>query len=62
MTRLMAASAAMSGDMASAAAYRKQFMAIYPEFRLADWPARVPFRDAAMTEHFMSGMRRAGFE
>lgn len=59
--RLMAAAAAMAGDMDAAAFHRGQWMARYPDFRIKDYATFMPHRSAANVDHFVSALAKAGF-
>lgn len=59
--RLMAAAAAMAGDMAAAKFHRDQWMTRYPDFRLRDFAAFMPHRSKADVDHFVAALSKAGF-
>ena len=59
--RLMAAAAAMAGDLEAAAFHRDQWMARYPDFRLRDFASFMPHRSKADIDHFVSALSKAGF-
>ena len=56
--RVIAAVEAMSGNLDEAARYRDIYLAAHPDFRLADYmlPLKPEVRD-----HYLEGLRRAGF-
>src|SRR5690606_4659935 len=51
--RLMAASAAMMGDLEKARTHRISWMSRYPDFRIKDYAAFVPHARSADVEHFV---------
>ncbi len=57
--RVIALVEAMNGNLAKAHRYRDIFMQSHPEFRLAGYS--IPQRRKEDREHFLEGMRRAGF-
>ncbi len=61
VSRLIAASAAMAGDMETAARYRRHWLSRYPDFRLGDWITHIPLKQNTTREVMLEGMRRAGF-
>jgi tetratricopeptide (TPR) repeat protein len=61
VSRLLAASAAMAGDLETAARYRKKWLNRYPDFRLRNWVTQIPLKALATREQMIEGMRRAGF-
>lgn len=60
-SRLTAAAAAMAGEMAIAARYRRRWLELYPDSRLADVPKFMPHADRQDVQHFIDAARRAGF-
>jgi|GEM_PF-2037822 len=60
-SRLTAAAAAMAGNDAVAARYRRRWLELYPDSRVADIPKFMPHADRRDVQHFMDGVRRAGF-
>lgn len=60
-SRLTAAAAAMAGQDAIAALYRRQWLELYPDSRIADIPKFMPHADRRDMQHFIDGVRRAGF-
>ena len=60
--RLMAACAAMNGDMALARTYRMRALELQPDFSVARWSTRVPQRDPADVDFYVEALRRAGFQ
>ena len=59
--RLIAASAAMLGDLKTASRHRSRWMSRYPDFRVADYRAVMPQKDKAVLDQFVDALRRAGF-
>jgi DNA-binding SARP family transcriptional activator/TolB-like protein len=59
--RLIAATWAMLGNGREAEAYVRQVLEEHPNFRIEDWLAMVPFRDATQRRHYEAGLRAAGF-
>jgi tetratricopeptide (TPR) repeat protein len=59
--RLMAAAAAMAGDMQAATFHRDQWLARYPDFRVKDFAAFMPHRSSADIDHFVAALSKAGF-
>lgn len=57
--RVIALVEAMNGNLAKAHKYRDIFMQSHPEFRLEGYS--IPQRRKEDREHFLEGMRRAGF-
>jgi DNA-binding SARP family transcriptional activator len=57
--RFIAAVEAMNGNLAEAHRHRDIFLAAHPGFRLADY--MVPQRRSEDREHYLEGLRRAGF-
>lgn len=62
VARLMAASAAMIGELDLAREYREVWLERYPNFRVADWVKIVPVKKAEVVERMTEAMRRAGFK
>lgn len=60
--RLAAAAHAMLGDQRSAKKEMRRTLAIYPDFTIDDWLAKVPIREKWKTDMFRDGMRKAGFK
>lgn len=58
--RLLAASAAKAGDLASAHRFCRIVRAVYPDFRVDDVRAIVPNKRSTDTEHLIDGLRLAG--
>jgi tetratricopeptide (TPR) repeat protein len=61
-SRMMAAAAAMMGDMETAARCRERWMQIYPESRIEGFAAFMPHSSKSDLERFLEALRRAGFE
>ncbi|UJW85044.1 BTAD domain-containing putative transcriptional regulator [Devosia sp. SL43] len=59
--RLMAAAAAMAGDLDTAKIHRDRWMARYPDFRLKDFASVMPHRSKANVDHFVMALSKAGF-
>jgi tetratricopeptide (TPR) repeat protein len=62
VARLMAASAAMIGELGLARSYRELWLDQYPNFRIADWVKVIPVKKPEVVERTTEAMRRAGFE
>lgn len=60
--RLMAASAAMAGQMDLARRYRLQALKLQPDFTTARWLSRVPQRDPADVDLYIEALHKAGFK
>jgi tetratricopeptide (TPR) repeat protein len=58
-SRVMAAVEAMLGNTKRAHELRATYMARHPDFRLADF--MIPLKSPAAREHYIEGLRRAGF-
>lgn len=61
VNRLIAATAAMAGDLETARFHRDQWMARYPDFRLRDFASFMPHRSKADVDHFVTALAKAGF-
>ena len=61
VSRLIAAAAAMKGDMPLAASYRERWLQIYPDSRLENFTQFMPHANKADVEHYVDALRRAGF-
>ncbi len=59
--RLIAAAAAMDGDLAEAERYRTIEMANHPDFRIGEWLKLMPQRDRGHLELYVQALRAAGF-
>lgn len=59
--RLMAACAAMIGDRAMAARYRRAALVEHPEFTVSKWMQVMPQRDRTHREQYANALRLAGF-
>ncbi|WP_417308370.1 hypothetical protein [Devosia sp.] len=60
--RLMAASAAMAGQMDLARKYRLLALEEQPDFVTSDWISRMPQRDPADVDLYLEALRKAGFK
>ncbi len=60
--RLMAAAAAMAGQMDLARRYRLQALKLQPDFTTARWVSRMPQRDPADADLYIEALRKAGFK
>lgn len=58
--RLLAASFAQLGMMDEARAHAREVMRLHPEFTIGRWRQRPPYRDIAILEHYIDGLRKAG--
>jgi TolB-like protein len=58
--RLLAANFAHLGMLNEARAQAQILMRLHPEFTIARWRDRPPFRDNAIVEHLVDGLRKAG--
>ena len=59
--RLMAAAAAMAGQMELARRYRLQALRLQPDFTTARWLSRVPQRDPSDVDLYIDALHKAGF-
>jgi TolB-like protein/Flp pilus assembly protein TadD len=59
--RLLAAAAAMDGDMAEAGRYRAIEMANHPDFTIGSWLKLMPRRGSEQTDLYIRALRTAGF-
>lgn len=60
--RLAAAAYAMLGDQRNARREMRRTLAIYPDFTVDDWLAKVPIREKWKQDMLRDGMRKAGFK
>ena len=61
VSRLIAATAAMAGDMDTAALYRRRFLELYPDARMESFTQFMPYKNKADVELYVEALRRAGF-
>jgi DNA-binding SARP family transcriptional activator/tetratricopeptide (TPR) repeat protein len=61
VSRLLAAAAAMTGNDEAARSYRLDWMARYPDFRVADWVKLIPVRNRSFAQRMEHALHRAGF-
>ena len=60
--RLMAAVAAMDGQMELARKYRMRALELQPDFSVARWASRIPQRDPADVDFYVEALIKAGFK
>jgi tetratricopeptide (TPR) repeat protein len=58
--RMLAASYAHLGLMEQACAQAREVMRLHPGFTISHWRDRPPYRDQAILDNFIAGMRKAG--
>jgi hypothetical protein len=58
--RLLAANFAHLGMMREAEAAAREVLRLHPEFKISLWRERPPYRDKAVLERFVAGLRGAG--
>jgi hypothetical protein len=58
--RLLAANFALLGMMDEARAQAREVMRLHPEFTISRWRDRPPYRDVAILERYIDGLRKAG--
>ena len=58
--RLLAANLAHLGRTAEAQALASAILRAHPEFRVSSWSRRMPYRDRAVLDRFVAGLRAAG--
>jgi DNA-binding SARP family transcriptional activator/tetratricopeptide (TPR) repeat protein len=61
VSRLIAAAAAMAGDLETAAVYRRRFLDMYPDARLETFTQFMPYKNKADVELYVEALKRAGF-
>jgi adenylate cyclase len=58
--RMLAANYAHLGMMREAEAAAREVLRLHPDFKISVWRERPPYRDQAILEHYVEGLRRAG--
>ena len=58
--RLLAAALAQLGQLEEAREEAKLYLARNPQFRISHWVETQPYRDLAMRDRFLEGLRKAG--
>ncbi len=58
--RLLAANYAALGMTAEARAEARNVLQLHPQFSVANWAQRLPYKDRQVLERYMDGLRRAG--
>jgi tetratricopeptide (TPR) repeat protein len=58
--RMLAASYAHLGMLERARAEAREILVLHPDFTVADWAQRPPYKNRARLEYFLEGLRRAG--
>jgi hypothetical protein len=57
---MLAASYAHLGMLERARAEAREVLVLHPDFTVADWAQRPPYKNRARLEYFLEGLRRAG--
>lgn len=58
--RMLAANYAHLGMMREAEAAAREVLRLHPDFKISVWRERPPYRDQAILEHYVEGLRGAG--
>jgi adenylate cyclase len=58
--RLLAANLAHLGRIEEARAVAQELLKTHPNFTISRWADRPPYRDHAILERFIEGLRKAG--
>ncbi len=58
--RLLAANYAHLGMMAEAKVQAEEVLKLHPQFSIANWSKRPPYKNREILEHYMDGLRQAG--
>ncbi len=59
--RLLAAALAQLGQLEEAREEAKLYLATNPHFKISHWVESQPYRDLALLDRFLEGLRKAGF-
>lgn len=57
---MLAANFARLGMMDKARAEAAEVLRVHPQFTISSWRQRPPYRDQAVLERYVEGMRKAG--
>jgi adenylate cyclase len=58
--RLLAANYAHLGRLDEAKLHAAEVLKLHPQFTIAGWAQRPPYKDRDILEHYMDGLRKAG--